>query len=481
MKKYELFELIKSLTKSEKRYFKIQCKQMGERTVYIQLFDAMDKQTVFDEDAIRKKFKGERFLDQLHVVKNYLRRIILKSLRNYHHAFSKDAELKDSLRNIEILFNKELFQHSETELKRAERIAVEFELKNGHVEVIKWKRKLEQALRPQNYAGLSEIIEEQKNAISNLQNTNEYWKLAVDLSSQFAGSMPTRETISPMLSDARNAKSVEAKVLFYNCLYVYYARSGKPEIASQSLAELLTYLERQGTIISEDPAMYLSTLNNLLSYHVFRKEFDEALELIGRSKEYFKNDKLKSEKKSLLKQYLRTCNIELEIYRNQKNWKSQAAFITKMEAFVSDNRSKMPGEYLLSFWFQFGYLRFMEHQFEVALKWVNLILGTNLKAVRPDLQMQARMLNLMIHLEQRNYFVLRYFVDSTRRYFKKAKNVQPHEKILFRFFIKMGRAAAYDWKRNFQDLHLELFEQVLDDPSLTNGYIDFETWIAKHK
>lgn len=48
----ELFNLIKSLTKSEKRYFKLTSTlQSGEKN-YLRLFEAIENQKVYDEEEI---------------------------------------------------------------------------------------------------------------------------------------------------------------------------------------------------------------------------------------------------------------------------------------------------------------------------------------------------------------------------------------------------------------------------------------------
>ena len=54
----------------------------------------------------------------------HLYRLILKSLRSYHTSISKDAELKDLLRNVEILYYKELYNQCHYGLKKAENLAL---------------------------------------------------------------------------------------------------------------------------------------------------------------------------------------------------------------------------------------------------------------------------------------------------------------------------------------------------------------------
>lgn len=139
----------------------------------------------------------------------------------------------------------------------------------------------------------------------------------------------------------------------------------------------------------------------------------------------------------------------------------------------------MPVNYLLSFWFQFAYIHFMEKEYDIALKWINLILNNKSKNVRLDLLVQTRMLNLMTHLEQKNYFVMRYFVDSTKRFMKKVKEVKPYEKILLQFFSRMGKVPEYEWKDNFRKLgrDLQACEEFEKDFDLL---INYQGWIQKN-
>jgi hypothetical protein len=104
----------------------------------------------------------------LHVTKNHLRALILKCLRNYYGKLSKDAVLKDALRNAEILFYKELYALCESELRRAERIARRYELVAGLVEVLAMRRRLEQQQAPRNYAAFSALFAEQEEAIDRI-------------------------------------------------------------------------------------------------------------------------------------------------------------------------------------------------------------------------------------------------------------------------------------------------------------------------
>ena len=106
-KNEELFFLIKSLSKSEKRYFKVSIPHT-ENAEYLQLFDAIDRQKTFDEEAIKSQFMDKAFVNQLTTIKNYLKNKIFQSLRSFHSKLSVNTELLDIIRNVEILYHKGL-------------------------------------------------------------------------------------------------------------------------------------------------------------------------------------------------------------------------------------------------------------------------------------------------------------------------------------------------------------------------------------
>ena len=109
LKNEYLYYLIKSLSKSEKRHFRLYNK--GDSNNYLLLFDAIEKQSHYDGIKIKETFKKKDFIKQLHVTKNYLNNQILKSLKSYHSKISKSAELKELIRDIEILLKKDILEN----------------------------------------------------------------------------------------------------------------------------------------------------------------------------------------------------------------------------------------------------------------------------------------------------------------------------------------------------------------------------------
>jgi hypothetical protein len=85
----------------------------------------------------------------------------------------------------------------------------------------------------------------------------------------------------------------------------------------------------------------------------------------------------------------------------------------------------------------------------------------------------------MVHLELRNFFVMRYFVDSTKRFYKRNQALRPHHKIILNFFNKAGNEPESHHKGLFEQLNNEIFSASNLIPKNELDYINWSKWIAE--
>lgn len=128
----DLFDLIRALTPSEKRYFKVHAEKFGNggyKMQYEKLFDAFNTWPgdSYDEKEFKKKHKGKSFLKNLPSDKNYLRELILKVIRNYSSDADPEAELPEMLLSIRLLISKGLKTQVNKLIEKAMRLAEERE------------------------------------------------------------------------------------------------------------------------------------------------------------------------------------------------------------------------------------------------------------------------------------------------------------------------------------------------------------------
>ena len=104
-KKEDLYHLIHSLSKAEKRYCSVEIAKGGSKTErYLQLLNAINKMDQFDDEALKEK----SFVKSLPTDKIWLYDNLLKHLRNFRFEKSVQAQIHHSLEAAQILHEKNL-------------------------------------------------------------------------------------------------------------------------------------------------------------------------------------------------------------------------------------------------------------------------------------------------------------------------------------------------------------------------------------
>ena len=477
-KKGNLFFLVHSLTAAEKRHFKLYAASLKSDSNYLQLFDVVDKQEEYDEQQIRKLFKGKSFLRQLHVTKIYLTELILKSLRNFHTGTSVSAELADLLRDIEILFSKELYDLCYHKIEKAEKLATTYEKHALLAEILSWKRKLQLAKSNIVKESIATLLDKEQQAAKTLETLNTYWHYTFNIFS-YAGS---KEDLlkSALFKNPPPYQSLQNQVLRYHILYTWHTLKGKPAMAEKTLQELIALLEKHPDRIRDDPSPYVTALGNYIGMLLNLKRWDDIPTLLQKIKKVPEIYKPGNSSRFTVRLWIRVYNVELEMYRDSRQLKKGIALVNEINNFLEKHPKAIPADYLLLFYYQFACIYFLAKNTTQALHWLNAIINTNFKDNRTDIQGYARLLNLVIHFELNNIILLRYAVHSCRRFLKKLKMLQPFESEMLSLFSKLSTTH----KRQHQQLFAETYNQLFaagnsHQHSGALDYIDMKSWLEE--
>lgn len=479
VKKGNIFLLIKSLSKSEKRYFKTGLGQKAVNKNYLKLFNVIDKQTEYNENEIKEVFKEEKFVKQLHVTKIYLTELILKSLRNYHSNKSINSKLINLLNDIEILFEKELYDLVYYRIKKAEELALEYERLPYMLEILNWKRKLYKIKSGFVEREGSDLLKQEGKAINKLDVLNDYWNLTLKIYDYNANKKFFKN--NPLLKNEKLATTLQSKILYYHILYTTNLMNGNSKAAVNSITKLIELLERHPNRIADDPGAYATALSNKISFLLVNKDWDKIPELIIKVRAIPATYKLNSKSKFAVNLWVRLFNIELEMYRDKKDIARGIVLIKEIQEFIEQHKKAVPGEYLLFFYYQFAYMFFLNKDYSKSLFWLNEIMNRNFGRIHEEVQSYARILGLIIHFELNNIIVLRYAVTSCRRFLKKKKNLQEFETILLRFFSRLSLVRKDEYAELFKNFYKNLFggkEIKVSDNVL--DYIDIKSWLENN-
>ncbi|MFN8361514.1 MAG: hypothetical protein U0264_16520 [Candidatus Kapaibacterium sp.] len=140
----DLHELIHSLTKMEKRYFKIYVSRSpgAKQPLAIKVFDAIAKQKIYDEKALLKAFKDENFASNFPAYKNHIYTTVLRALAHYRESATASDSIDVQLRQVRILIENNLYKQAFKLNQRLKNRATEAEDFGAVMESIELDRKM---------------------------------------------------------------------------------------------------------------------------------------------------------------------------------------------------------------------------------------------------------------------------------------------------------------------------------------------------
>lgn len=486
----ELFDLINSLTKSEKRFFKLSSSlQSGEKN-YIRLFDAIEEQEEYDEEKVKNKFKGETFIHHFPSEKNHLYKQILKALRSFHAENSVNNILRIEIKNIEILYKKALYRECAKFVSRAKKMALEHEKFYYSFELINWEKQL---LEEEYETGgfdkdLDDLISQETDCIQKLRNLAEYHMIYSRVNFVIRrGGFARNDSEKKIVSELENYHLIKGKntALSSRAATICYYIKGVCNAFNRNYDEALINFKKVQDIINNrihlkpDLAQrYVRTLSLILNCYIELQDYQKANEVIDEINK-LNDEEGFSDTNTQLRIQTTVMISTLQISNKTGNQTKGFKLVPEIIKLLDKNATKINKEQVIEFYVNISGVYFINGDYKESLYWLNKVLNDNEKLLRRDLYNFARIFNLIIHYELGNNDLLEYVIKSTARHLNKDENDYVPEALviknlrkLIKFNNEKSRHDAYkEMKNDFDKLFTNSQEKVLLD------YFDINAWV----
>lgn len=483
-----LFQLINSLSKAEKRHFKLHVGQVNAKdSKFVQLFDYLCNQENYDEQHLLKKLPQLK-PSQLSNLKAHLFRQIMNSLRLLNQN-DVDITIRDLINNATILFNKCLYDSSRKQLNKAKSLALKNRRNTLLLEIADFDKKLIIKIIKGNISNqVDEAIDTSKAVITSLNNINVFKDLSLKLYAHYLkigfiknddDLKEIRTYINEELSEIdENTLGFGEKQHLYQLLTGYY-------FFIQDFDKAYKYALKWTSIYSEDAIYpiantenYIKSINNLAvaQSKLFRlKEFNETIQIfdsIKENKEIYFTDNLNV----LLFKYKATAVINS--YFITGRFKEGISIIPELAEELDNYEDYLDAHWRLIFYYKFACMEIGASNYNNAINWINLILNSKDVELRSDILVFARVLNLVCHWELSNTELMEYHIRSTYRFFHKKNNFNLYQKAIIRFLRKASTLHRSEMKEAFIDLKEQLIpleNHVIEKRAFI--YFDIISWL----
>jgi hypothetical protein len=489
-----LYELIKSLTKSEKRYFKIYASRhtIGEVNNGIRIFDFIEQQNEFDEVALHEHFKGEAFLNQFPITKNRLYDQIISALDAFHVKSDIDAQLYKMLHSVKILYSKSLYDHANRELNKTKRLAKKhnkttllLQIANEEKRIIETRGYLNA-----NFETLKKHIEESTALMSQQDFYNQLWFVKSQLFILLNQSGQARsengileyKEIYKKYEKIQQPKDIsfENQYLIYHFKSAYHFAILEHKESLNMLKENLAHFKKNKEQFKKHPNQYFSILTNIIhleakagntkAIHIF---LNELKALPHQLKQNMTED-------LEIKLFSSINSIELKILNQEGNFRKAIALAPSIKEGMDKYKAELIPSRKAYLAFNLSIAYFGDDQFNQSLKWINNILNNKELDQKEDIVSFAHLINLLIHFELKNKALLPYAIKNTKRFLAKRKRTFKFETVFLKHLTKISNAQdKYEIEQLLQNIESEI-KALKDDPfeSVAFEYFDFHVWLT---
>lgn len=484
----ELFLLVKSLKRAEKRNFKLYVTRntsSGDLKI-IQLFDAIDDGEYFDETTFLKKYPAIN-KQQLPNLKAHLYKQVLASLRIMRDETNIDLQLHEQLDFARILYNKGLHVQSLKLLEKIKESAREHNQVTFLLQVLIFEKKIEGLHITRSIESRAEDLAREVDEmgeklvligkLSNLALRLYGWYIhhghcrnqqeADEIKLFFESNLP---------NGAAHVSGFYEKQYLYQC-YCWYG------YIRQDLLMYYRYCKKWTDLFEQEPSMklveplyYVKAMHNLLNAHFMLQndeKFNSTLELF----EHFYHTGATINDNVQIQTFIYLYTAKINKHFLEGSFSEGVQLVPEIEKRLDEYKLQLDQHRVLVFYYKIASLFFGCGQVEQSIEYLNRIINKS-TTLRTDLQCYARLLHLIAHYELGNYELLEYLTKSVYRFMAKMQNLGIVEKEIFRFLRNSFYISNRDLDKELGILKENLKKHESNKSELRAYlYLDIISWI----
>lgn len=415
---------------------------------YLRLFDAIDAQKAYDEAAIKKKFAADVYFRQLARVKVYLYQQILKGLRSYYADAGKDIQLNNYQTDIEILFKKELYADCKEKIKKAKAIAERYEKLHHLLRLQQWEMVIADYV-----SDIAEVdvikktaMAAQQEVLHKYQEYGDLWGLYMEALSisLSTGQARTAEELSrgkeimkhPLLSKTLStylSENLRLAILVHNA----YQKADTPAMY-KTAKKTVELAEAHPHFLREKINSYFQNLGAFAELCVSMNRFKEAEAVLGKLR------KIKEEEKDKInfKFSVSVDTLQINLLKKQGKFEEAVRLIPALLRKMKQDLHALEAlDEMLAYHCFFGAC-FGKGDYKAAQLYLQKIITSPHQDMFHNFHDNARLFNLVLQYEQKEFVHLGHLLRTTARHLNKNQKAHATETILIDFFKKAGKELS---------------------------------------
>ena len=488
--KDNLFVLVKSLSKSEKRQFKLYVGRLGGNTdsKFLALFNLLDKLNKYNEASILKS--GIVKKAQLSNLKAHLYKQLLISLRLNPLHQNIRLQVREQLDFATILYHKGLYKQSLKTLDKAKNMAISNEEKNIAFEIVELEKVIESQYITRSISNRADELTEQAKWLS-IQNTIAS-KLS-NLSLQLYGILlktgyikndEEYKTITTYFNDRMPKFKIE-ELGFREKLWLYKSHLWYSFLTQDFLScykyagKWVEMFYGNESMITLNPVFFLKGNNYLLESLFFIKYHSKFKASLKKLEDIIHHSALlPNEDNVAVLSFLYVYNNKLNLHFLEGAFKEGLPLVDEILKGIKQYPNRIDEHHVMVFYYKIASLYFGAGDSKKCIEYLEKIINNRSLQMREDLLCFSRILSLVAHYEVGLDYHLDVQLKSTYKFLIKMNDLHEVQKEMIKFLKSLGDIYPHQLKKEFIKLHAKL-KTYEDDPFERRAflYLDILSWL----
>ena len=444
----QLFTIIKSLTKAEKRNFRlyVQRLQSNEDVLYVRLFDILDKAEEYDEEEVLSKL-GSMPKSQFVNIKRHLYTQVLKSLRLIFENI-ESIKVREQIDFAHILYSKGLYLQAFKILERVKEMLPE----GGHdllrLEIIEFQKFIEERhiTRSRKKSGkVQSLLIESENQearvsnlvlLSNLKIKIHGWYIETGHVRDEKDHWQLREYFESELRKVRTGNlSVTEEIYLQQCyMWYYYIMLDFEKCLHHSMLWVKAF-DDNPLLMREDPVLYMRGLSYELTSLYSMRDYERYVKVLQKFEAFTISHEHYFDMTGHIISFLYLYTAKINRHFIEGSFEEGLELVPEINRMIRKYGRFIDIHRIMVFNYKTAWLYMGSGQPGQSIEYLNKILNLQSAGhLRTDIQCYARLMHLMAHFELGHFNLLEHLVDSVGRFFSKMRDLNEVQIVLFQFF-----------------------------------------------
>lgn len=438
----DLFELIKSLSKAEKKHFRLALTKgsSSKSSNYLLLFDQLTKMETYSLEVLKQRTTP---IKNLPATMTQLSELLLKDLSSIGSLQTVKQKLHFLLSCIEITRDKGLFRFQKKLMQKAERIAKKHEQFSVLLQLNQYRRGSSYLLSEKNpIETLAPLLDEDQYYQEQLRWEAEYTHL---LESFKAHRRRWSHFRSPeqgaILNSFRQHALINGpcKGKSFLCRVTYEEIRAKLSIAASNIPIAQTHFQNISNLWQSAPhrlpdhtAWFLDQYYGLILTMMWLVDPEGVQKGLAELRTF----KIR-EKGFYAKQQANLLSLELIFLINFGTLEAGMAHIKRVTDWIKKHPKQISASRQIDLYVNCTLFCFLNGEFSAANNHLRQLTPLSKEGVRDQVLDFARLMEMIVHYELGNQDILNSLFRSTYRYFRERDRLYPYEQSILNFMRRV--------------------------------------------